>query len=136
MKLFRRSPKPGLSQDNNQPAEPAVMEQPADAAGYIRRGYALYQSSKYDEAVEDFTKAFDLDQTAVDAVYGMGMSLKAAGKKDEAVAAFKRAIAMIDSGVVADKPRARILRRLALGHVNLLTDGDWNLEAEIWQHVK
>ena len=136
MKLFRRSPKQGQILDYNPPVDPVAMEQPTDTAAYLRRGYAFYGVSKYAEAAEDFNKAFDLDSTAVDAVYGLGMSLKAAGKKGEAVTAFKNAIALIDKGVVTDKPRARILRRLALGHVNEITSGDWNLEAEIWQHVK
>jgi hypothetical protein len=42
---------------------------------------------------------------------------------------------LLDGGVVPDKSRARILRRLALGHVNEMTSGNWNLEAEIWQRV-
>ena len=136
MKFFRRNSKQGQVLDSNSPSDPAVMDQPTDTASYIRRGYAFYESSKFDEAAQDFRKAFDLDSTSVDAVYGLGMSLKAAGKTDDAVTAFKSAIALIDKGVVADKSRARILRRLALGHVNQITSGDWNLEAEIWQHIK
>jgi tetratricopeptide (TPR) repeat protein len=135
MKLFRRSLREGQILDYNPPVDPATMEQPADTAAYLRRGYAFYGVANYADAAEDFKKAIDLDATAVDAVYGLGMSLKAAGKNEESVASFKKAIALIDQGVVPDKSRARILRRLALGHVNEITSGDWNLEAEIWQHV-
>jgi tetratricopeptide (TPR) repeat protein len=135
MKLFGRSPKQGQILDYNPPVDPAAMDQPADPAAYLRRGYAFYGIKKYAEASEDFQKAFELDPTSVDAVYGLGMSLKASSKKDEATVAFKKAIALIDKGVVADKSRARILRRLALGHVNEIATGNWNLEAEIWQHV-
>jgi tetratricopeptide (TPR) repeat protein len=135
MKLFVRSPKQGQILEDNPTVDPGAMEQPANSASYLQRGYAYYGVNQYAEAVEDFHKALDLDPKAVDAVYGLGMGLKAEGKKDEAVAAFKNAIALLDQGVVSDKVRARILRRLALGHVNEMTRGDWNLEAEIWQRV-
>jgi tetratricopeptide (TPR) repeat protein len=135
MKLFGRSPKQSQILDDNSAGDPGAMEQPANSTGYLQRGYAFYGVNRYAEAVEDFHKAIDLDPTAVDAVYGLGMGLKAEGKKEEAVAAFKNAIALLDQGVVSDKVRARILRRLALGHINEMTKGDWNLEAEIWQRV-
>jgi tetratricopeptide (TPR) repeat protein len=135
MKLFKRSLKEGQILDYNPPVDPAAMGQPTDTAAYLRRGYAFYGVKQYTEAAEDFRKAFELDPGAVDAVYGLGMTLKAMDKKEEAAAAFKNAIALIDKGVIADKPRARILRRLALGHINEINSGDWNLEAEIWQHV-
>ena len=135
MNLFKRRPKQGQILDYNPPVDPTAMEQPSDTAAYIRRGYAYYGVKHYDEAIEDFKKASDLDPNAVDAIYGQGMSLKASGKKDEAILVFKKAIALLDGGVVPDKSRARILRRLALGHVNEMTSGNWNLEAEIWQRV-
>jgi tetratricopeptide (TPR) repeat protein len=135
MNLFKRRPKQGQILDYNPPVDPAAMEQPTDTAAYLRRGYAYYGVKQYAEAVEDFKKALELDPNAVDAVYGQGMSLKASGKKEEAIAAFKNALALIDQGVIPDKSRARILHRLALGHVNEITSGNWNLEAEIWQHI-
>lgn len=90
MKLFRRSLKQGQILDYNPPVDPAAMEQPADTAAYLRRGYAFYGVSNYADAAEDFRKALDLDLSAVDAVYGLGMSLKADGRKDEAVTALRK----------------------------------------------
>jgi tetratricopeptide (TPR) repeat protein len=135
MKPVKRSSKQIQIFDYNPPVDPAAMEQPTDTAAYLRRGYAFYGTSQYEEANEDFRRALDLDPTTVDAVYGLGMSLKALGKKEEAVAAFTKAIGLIDQGIVSDKSRARILRRLALGHINEINTGDWNLEAEIWQRI-
>ncbi len=135
MKLFKRRPKQIQMLEYNPPVDPEAMEPPTDCAAYIRRGYAFYGIKKFSEASEDFKKALDLDPNAVDAIYALGMSLKASGEKDAAASAFKNAIAMIDQGAVSDKSRARILRRLALGHFNEITSGDWNLEKEIWQHV-
>ncbi len=135
MRFFKSNQKQVQRLADNPPVDPDAMEQPTDPGSYILRGYAYYGTGRYAEAAEDFKRALDLDSTAVDAVYALGMCLKAAGKKEEAAAAFKKAIALIDQGVVADKSRARILRRLAKGHINEITNGDWNLEAEIWQHV-
>ncbi len=135
MNIFKRSPKEAQLMGNTPPVNPEAMETPTDPASYIRRGYAYYGIGKYPEACDDFRKAIDLDPNAVDAIYALGMSLKSSQKNEEAIDAFKNAIALIDSGVISDKARARILRRLALGHVNEISSGDWNLEAEIWQHV-
>jgi tetratricopeptide (TPR) repeat protein len=135
MKLFKSSSKQTQALELNPPIDPEAMEQPTDSAAYLRRGYAFYGVQRFSDASEDFKKAIDLDPNAVDAVYALGMSLKAAGEKAAAASAFKDAISLIDQGVVTDKSRARILRRLAFGHFNEITSGDWNLETEIWQHV-
>ncbi len=135
MKLFKSGPKPGQVVETPPPVDPASMEQPTDAAAYLRRGYAYLGIGQYPQAAEDFRKALELDPASVDSVYALGMSLKADGKKEEATTAFLKAIALLDEGAVKDKSRARILRRLALGHVNEIATGNWNLEAEIWQHV-
>ena len=135
MKPVKRSSKQIQILDYNPPVDPAAMEQPTDPAAFLRRGYAYYGTSQYEKANEDFRRALDLDPTTVDAVYGLGMSLKSLAKKEEAVAAFTKAIGLIDQGIISDKSRARILRRLALGHINEINTGDWNLEAEIWQRI-
>lgn len=123
-----------LTEDATQ-VEAIMMEEPRDAAAFLRRGYAFYGSGQYDRSIDDFKRAIDLEEKNVDAIYALGMSLKASGKKEEAIALFKKAIALLDQGVVIDKSRSRMLRRLALGHVNDINTGDWNLEGEIWQRV-
>jgi tetratricopeptide (TPR) repeat protein len=135
MKQEKRNSKQVQIFASNPPVDPTAMEQPADPAAYLRRGYAFYGTSEYEKANEDFRQTLDLDPTSVDAVYGLGMSLKALGNKTESVAAFTKVIGLIDREIISDKSRARILRRLALGHINEINTGDWNLEAEIWQRI-
>ena len=38
----------------------AIESNPGDAAGYINRGYAYYETGDYDRAIEDFDKAVRL----------------------------------------------------------------------------
>jgi hypothetical protein len=64
----------------------------------------------------------------------LGLIYKAQGKKDQAVKSFNSVINLIQTDQLEDKTRAEMLRRLATGHVNELSRGDWNLEEEIWQH--
>jgi len=51
------------------------------------------------------------------------------------VAAFRQVIDLISSETGANRVKADMLRRLALGHINEITQGDWNLEKEIWQRI-
>jgi hypothetical protein len=65
----------------------------------------------------------------------LGLVLKAQGKREEAVTSFRDTIGLIEAGKIEEKARKEIMHRLANGHFNQLTIGDWNLEKEIWQHI-
>jgi tetratricopeptide (TPR) repeat protein len=134
MSIFRG----GIKKHETTPQEipnPANGPEPTNPNEYIRRGYAYYTLGNYKEAEHDFSKAVSLDPKAIDAAYGLGMTLKAQHRMDEGVKAFRMAIDIIDSGVLENKVRGNMLRRLALGHVNEMTTGDWNLEKEIWHRI-
>jgi tetratricopeptide (TPR) repeat protein len=115
--------------------DPEAMSQPISALDYQRRGYAYYTIGKYNEAEADFRKAIEMDAKDVDSVYALGMTLKAAKRTQDSVKAFKQAISLIDSGVIQNQNRRDMLRRMAIGHVNEITKGDWDLEKEIWEHI-
>jgi tetratricopeptide (TPR) repeat protein len=89
-----------------------------------------------DQAEADFRRAISIDPEDVDATYVLGLVLKAEGRIEEAVASFQKAVSLIEAGKVENKDRSEMLRRLALGHINELTEGDWNLEKEIWQRIE
>jgi tetratricopeptide (TPR) repeat protein len=136
MKLFGPR-KPKDSSKNTQGMEdPRELPEPQNPAEYLRRGYAFYARGLLPEAEADFRKGIDRDPDAVDIVYALGMTLKAAKKTEESIDVFRQVIASLNAGAVADRIRADMLRRLALGHINEITSGDWNLEKEIWQHVE
>lgn len=66
-------------------AESEIAKNPDDKFGYTYKGEALRLSEKYDEAVECYKKAFELDPTYIAAAYQAGVSLnsKAIKLKDE-----------------------------------------------------
>lgn len=66
-------------------AEGEIAKNPNDKFGYTYKGEALRLSDKFDEAVECYKKAFEIDPTYVAAAYQAGVSLnsKAIRLKDE-----------------------------------------------------
>ncbi len=116
--------------------DPKSMGQPTTVDEFQKRGMAYYARKQFKEAEADLKKAVSMDGDNIDSYYSLGMVLKAMNKNDEAVAAFKQAINIIAAHSDTGGTKNDMLRRLALGHVNELTQGDWNLEKEIWKHVE
>ncbi len=117
------------------PVDPTKMAEPVTVDDFQKRGMAYYARKQYQEAEKDLNKATSLDPNNIDAFYSLGMVLKAQNKKDVAVAAFTQVINLIHARSDSKQVRYDMLRRLALGHVNELTQGDWNLEKEIWKRA-
>jgi tetratricopeptide (TPR) repeat protein len=117
------------------PLDPVNMPQPNTVNDYIKRGMGYYARQQFKEAEADLKKAVSMDGDNIDSFYSLGMVLKAMHKKEEAVAAFNQAISLIRARSDASDVKYDMLRRLALGHVNELTSGDWNLESEIWKRT-
>ena len=117
------------------PVDPTSMGEPGTAEEYVRRGMAYYARKQFDAAVADLNKAISLNPKEREAYYALGMVRKAQEKKEEAVAAFQQALDLIASETDTNRVKADMLRRLALGHINEISQGDWNLEHEIGQHT-
>ena len=117
------------------PLDPNMVADPKTAVDYYRRGVAYYARRKYDLAIDDLKQATALDGQLVDGYYSLGMVLKAIRRNEEAVIAFQKVVDFTTMGAGGGKVAANMLRRLALGHINMLTQGDWNLEKEIWKHI-
>ena len=132
MKLFQKKE---IFKVKSVPLDPTQITNPTTALEFHRRGTAYYARKQFDAAVEDFKQAIALDDNMVDAHYSLGMVLKAIGRKEEAVAAFQKVVDLVTPDVGSGKVSADTLRKLALGHRNELTQGDWNLEKEIWKHI-
>ena len=118
------------------PIDPGAMVQPTTVDEFQKRGMAYYARKQYKEAVTDLEKAVSLDGNNIDSYYSLGMVLKAMNKNDAAVSAFKQVISILATQAGTGGTKYDMLRRLALGHINELTQGDWNLEKEIWKHVE
>jgi tetratricopeptide (TPR) repeat protein len=118
------------------PIDPSSMGEPATADEFQRRGMAFYARKQFSDAEGDLRKAISLDSNHVDSYYSLGMVLKAVDRKEEAIVVFKQALDLIGSNPSSNTAKNDMLRRLALGHINEMSQGDWNLEKEIWKHIE
>jgi tetratricopeptide (TPR) repeat protein len=118
------------------PMDPTKMGVPTSADEFQKRGMALYARKQYKEAEADLKKAISLDSNHLDSYYSLGMVLKALDRKEDAIAAFTQVLRILESQSGTSSSKNDMLRRLALGHVNEMTQGDWNLEKEIWKHIE
>jgi tetratricopeptide (TPR) repeat protein len=118
------------------PMDPSSMGEPTSADEFQRRGMAFYARKQFEAAESDLKKAISLDSNHIDSYYSLGMVFKAVDRNEEAIAAFNQVLNLIGKNSSLDKTKYDMLRRLALGHVNEMTQGDWNLEKEIWKHIE
>jgi Ca-activated chloride channel family protein len=74
----------------------AVKELPAEPGAHFNRGAALYSLSRFDEAANEFLRATEAKTTALKAAafYNLGNSYEQAGKHDDAMAAYRRALTL------------------------------------------
>jgi Tfp pilus assembly protein PilF len=117
------------------PIDPNKLGEPVIADEYQRRGMAYYARKQYNAAEDDLSKAIQLDDKNIDSFYSLGMVLKAMKRNDKAVESFNQVLSLIQTQPESNKTKNDMLRRLALGHINEITQGDWNLEKEIWQRI-
>jgi tetratricopeptide (TPR) repeat protein len=134
MKLSNPFKKKAAKQNTVEVVDPRDMPKPSDLASFLRRGWAYHSRQNESAAEGDFRSALALDGDSVDAHYGLGLSLKSQGRREDAVAIFKKALTLLGTVEGAGQVRSSMLHRLILGHINELTLGDWNLEQEVWHH--
>jgi tetratricopeptide (TPR) repeat protein len=115
--------------------DPTSIAEPTTVDDFQRRGMAYYARKQFPEAVADLKKAVTLDAKSIDSFYSLGMVYKAMGKNDDAVSAFNQVVNLITQRSDASTVKNDMLRKLALGHINEITNGDWNLEKEIWKRI-
>jgi tetratricopeptide (TPR) repeat protein len=132
VKLFQKKE---IFKVKSKPMDPASISEPKTADEYQRRGMAYYARKDFNSAETDLRKAISLDDNHIDSYYSLGMVLKAANKNEEAVHAFNQVVILITNNADLQNVKYDMLRKLALGHVNEITRGDWNLEKEIWKHT-
>ncbi len=91
---------------------------PETAGTHIELGWEFHAKKEYDQAIEQFRRAIEVDGNAVDAYYGLGLSCKAKGEKEKAIQAFEKVIAL--APMLEDRAKAQILSRLAQAHLETL----------------
>ena len=68
------------------------LEEPTDAEGYVNRGNRYGRNGVYHKAIEDYTKAIEIDFEFAEAFYNRGCSWYEVGKYDDAILDLTRAI--------------------------------------------
>ncbi len=131
-KLFARKE---ILKVKSKPIDPSMMGKPVTAAEFQHRGMAYYARNQLNAAETDLNEAIRMDSNNIDSFYCLGIVYKAMDVKNKAVDAFTQVISLIRAQVGTEKTRNDMLRRLALGHINEITQGDWNLEKEIWKRI-
>jgi len=111
-------------------------DRPQSLDEYLRQGWANYGRRDLGAAEERFRKAISLDPALIDAFYGLGLALKAQGRKEEAVEIFLKLVDLLENDTTLDNIRRTMLQRLTKGQINLLKFGDWGLEKEIWKRER
>jgi tetratricopeptide (TPR) repeat protein len=106
-----------------------VEAKPASIDAKCNLGWGYYGERQYDQAVEVFQEALKLDAGSVDALWGLGLSLKEGGRHEEAIPVFAKLMRLAPQ----KEPGARgtMLARLARGHINQIKTGDWDLDEEL-----
>jgi len=67
-------------------------EEPADAAGFHGRGNRYSRNGAYERAIEDYSRAIELDGAFAEAYYDRGFSFYEVGLYEKAIADLTRAI--------------------------------------------
>ena len=102
-----------------------VAADPQSAAAHTDLGWGYYGRDQWVEAIEAFKQALQLDDQRLEALYGLGLALKANGAKTEAVAALEKTLPLVSA--LPDPAQQQMLKRLIAGHLNIIKTGAWNL---------
>jgi tetratricopeptide (TPR) repeat protein len=98
----------------------AAAANPDSAEALSNLGWGYYGVRQYDDAVREFEKAAGIKPDHLDAQWGLALSLKEAGRREQAAAAFNRVLSMLPNLAEEDKDRATILKRQAQYHLHSL----------------
>ena len=90
----------GLSNRNGGPMadgaaalEEMAQNNPTNAKAWIRLGNYYFDSDQYEKSIQAYTRALEITPDNANVITDMGVMYRRAGKPDQAVAAFDRAIA-------------------------------------------
>jgi cytochrome c-type biogenesis protein CcmH/NrfG len=108
-----------------------VERNPTDLKKHLRLGWVYYGEDKLDEAIDTFRNAKKRFPEDIEVLYALALAYKKVGKGDEALEIFRNVIKSAPN--LQDQTRGAMLRRLAIGHANVLERGDWNLKNETWE---
>ena len=89
-----------------------ILKSPAKARPYINRGFAYVGLGQFDMALNDFSKAIDINPKYTDSYYNCGLAYVSLGQFDNALAEYSRAIEMDPTMVKAYSSRGVVYYKL------------------------
>jgi cytochrome c-type biogenesis protein CcmH/NrfG len=110
-------------------AQSEIAADPNNVDGFCNLGWGFYGARQYADAIQAFNDALKLDAGSVDALYGLGLSLKESGAGEDAVPVFARVMKLAPQK--EQGARGRMLARLSRGHINLIRKGEWDLDEDV-----
>jgi len=94
-------------------AHPAEAEPNAGsrekAAAHFRQGQAYFQAQDYDRAITEYQAAFDLSAEPL-LIFNIALCHDRANRPEQALEAFRRYLAQVSTGTVADEAREDVAR--------------------------
>ena len=108
-----------------------LKRNPNEAESYLRLGWEYYSEGDYEMAAEIFSDGIDRFTDDVEILYALALAQKKSGEMSKALTNFRKVTLQAEK--LEDRSRSGMLRRLAIGHANVISEGDWNLADEMWE---
>jgi tetratricopeptide (TPR) repeat protein len=108
-----------------------LKRNPKVVKNYLHLGWTYYVQGSYDQASQILSDAKDRFPEDVEVLYALALALKKNGDTDAALRFFRKVTLLAEK--MEDRTKSGMLRRLAIGHANVITEGDWNLSHETWE---
>ncbi len=115
------------------PAAPPAQAARAEPQTPLDRAWAAYGAQDLAQAQQLVQGVLEQAPDDIEASYLAGLVGRAQGDGARAQAAFQR---VVDQHArIEDRTRSRMVRRLAVGHLNQIAHGSWDLEPETWERT-
>lgn len=72
-----------------------------DYAEQLARAWAFHRQSQNDEAIQEFNRMLQISQNNIDALYGLGLAERSAGRIDAARTTLERCLGQVQSALEA-----------------------------------
>lgn len=108
-----------------------LKHNPNEVENYLRLGWEYYTNAQFGKASQILSDGKDRFPEDVEILYALALALKKNGEKDKALSIFRKVTFL--AGKLEDQSKSGMLRRLAVGHANVIAEGNWNLSEETWE---
>jgi tetratricopeptide (TPR) repeat protein len=108
-----------------------LRRNPNEVENYLRLGLEFYANGQIERAIRILSDGKDRFPEDVEILYALALTLKKNGEKEKALTLFRKVTLLAEK--LEDHSKSRILRRMAVGHANVIAEGNWNLSEETWE---